>query len=193
MAAEGGPDLATLGTRGLQQLTGNEYAGLAQLDREGVLLETEISEILHARERMHHQIEHLLRSNDELREFLAAEHAGDPDLEAAIEENEGVVAKKLEKIAEIEDAVERSLPHVAPRPLRFTRPLPNGLIYRGSAGDGGAAEAKGEVDAAAPDASAAAAAGGSSSGPMFGGMGDFDDAPEPEAKTAETDDGGVYL
>eukprot|EP00636_Phaeomonas_parva_P004773 CAMPEP_0118855786 /NCGR_PEP_ID=MMETSP1163-20130328/3490_1 /TAXON_ID=124430 /ORGANISM="Phaeomonas parva, Strain CCMP2877" /LENGTH=81 /DNA_ID=CAMNT_0006788739 /DNA_START=177 /DNA_END=418 /DNA_ORIENTATION=+ len=81
MAAEGGPDLATLGTRGLQQLTGNEYAGLAQLDREvslnlkpkpepkpkpnpnpnpnpkGVLLETEISEILHARERMHHQIE----------------------------------------------------------------------------------------------------------------------------------------
>eukprot|EP00968_Pinguiococcus_pyrenoidosus_P015734 scaffold1466_cov249-Pinguiococcus_pyrenoidosus.AAC.16 len=48
------PQLAS--NSGLRQLTGREYHGLAELDRQGLLLETQISEVLHARERLAHQV-----------------------------------------------------------------------------------------------------------------------------------------
>eukprot|EP00968_Pinguiococcus_pyrenoidosus_P015733 scaffold1466_cov249-Pinguiococcus_pyrenoidosus.AAC.15 len=114
--------------------------------------------------------------------FMQESGATDADLEEAISENQVLVGQKLEKIVEIEATILQSLPHVAPKPLRFSRRLPDGLTYHGSA-QGDENVAGQEEQKAVQDAQSAA------DGPVFGGMGDLQEDSIEELK----DDDGVYL
>lgn len=174
-------DLAT-GEGSIASLTGEALHGLAQLRESGVLLETQLNALLAARDRLRHQINHLVRSNSEMAAFLAGEMAGDEDLLQAVRENEGIVGKKVERILEIEETIRRSLPHAVPQPLRFDHPLPAGIRYRPG-------EPTGEEERKAEGAP-----GGSRI--LFGGIEWAEDAPAEEgaAGTAEAKaDGGIYL
>ncbi|KZP32978.1 hypothetical protein FIBSPDRAFT_943943 [Athelia psychrophila] len=87
--------------------------------------------------RLQHSLQHLKSTQEELREYVASESQPDPELVAAIVENEGVIGSQEERITILRLALShKGIPtsnhyNLSPQIAHATpSPIPNGITAR---------------------------------------------------------------